>query len=175
MRTALIYLIYDKGLRLSNNARKTATIGQMINLVSVNAQSFNEFAHHLHIVWSCFITVAVSFVLLANILNVIASLGGVIAMAIFIPLNSYLMNKSKMKQAKRLKYQDSRIKNISEVLNGIKIIKFYSWEISFEKIISKIRTIELAILRKISFLNIGQSFGWVASPFLVKKETHLKN
>jgi len=54
-------------------------------------------------------------------LNVIAALAGLVTMAVFVPMNSYITNKSKQLQTKKLKIQDSRIKTINEILNGIKV------------------------------------------------------
>ena len=54
----------------------------------------------------------------------IAALAGLVTMAVFVPLNSYITNKSKQLQTKKLKVQDSRIKTIDEILNGIKVILY---------------------------------------------------
>lgn len=40
IRTALISTIYRKALRLSNNARKESTVGEIVNLMSVDAQRY---------------------------------------------------------------------------------------------------------------------------------------
>ncbi len=34
-----------------------------------------------------------------------------------------------------MKYKDDRIKLMSEILNGIKVLKLYAWEPSFEKMV----------------------------------------
>lgn len=56
---------------------------------------------------------------------------------------------------------------MNQVLNGIKVIKFYAWERPFIKIISNIRSIEIGILKKIAYLNVISSFSWIIAPFLV--------
>ena len=40
IRTALISSIYKKALRLSNAARKDTTVGEIVNLMSVDAQRY---------------------------------------------------------------------------------------------------------------------------------------
>jgi ATP-binding cassette subfamily C (CFTR/MRP) protein 1 len=52
MRSIFMNLIYKKSLVLSNDSRKESTVGQMINIIAVNAQYFNEFAHHVTNMWS---------------------------------------------------------------------------------------------------------------------------
>ncbi len=93
----------------------------MINLITVNVQSFTEFPHHLHMVWSCAFSIIVCICIISVKLNIIAALAGFLTMAVFVPLNSYITNKSKQLQIKKLKVQDSRIKTINEILNGIKV------------------------------------------------------
>ena len=51
-------------------------------------------------------------------------------------------------QAKVMKRKDARQKIMNEVLQGIRVIKFFAWEISFSERISEVRGQELAQLRK---------------------------
>nr|QUF59448.1 ATP-binding cassette transporter Abcc1-4 [Brachionus angularis] len=166
IKTALMHLIYKKSLRLSNTSRKESTVGQMVNIIAVNAQSFVEAAHHLNAVWSSFLSIFIAIFLLWLQLG-IASIAGVLVMVIIIPVNSFLMNKSKKTQIKKLKHQDSRIKIINELLNGIKIIKLYAWEICFKKIVNSFRNEELKMIKNISYLNVVSTLAWTIVPFLV--------
>lgn len=45
-----------------------------------------------------------------------------------IPINSVVVNLCKKIQLKQMKQKDERIKIINEILNGIKVLKLYSWE-----------------------------------------------
>jgi len=56
---------------------------------------------------------------------------------------------------------------MNEILSGIKVIKLYGWELSFEKIVGKIRNDELSYLRKIGYYNMCSSFIWVCAPLIV--------
>jgi len=38
-------------------------------------------------------------------------------------------------QVKQMKYKDERIKLMNEILNGIKVLKMYAWEMSFKVIL----------------------------------------
>jgi ATP-binding cassette subfamily C (CFTR/MRP) protein 1 len=107
---------------LSNFARKESTIGQMVNLLAINAQSFNELPHHANFFWSALFSVTCTLILLWQQLG-IASLSGLLFMILLIPFTSGVANFTKQLQIKKLKFQDSRIKTINEILNGIKFIK----------------------------------------------------
>ena len=63
--------------------------------------------------------------------------------------------------------KDRRIRLMNEVLNGIKVIKLYAWEDHFQKDVENIRKKELAIFRRITYLNTVESFSWACTPFLV--------
>ena len=47
-----------------------------------------------------------------------------------------------------MKEKDKRIKLMTEILNGIKVLKLYAWEGAFEKIILGIRKVEVNLLSK---------------------------
>lgn len=113
-------LIYKKSLRLSNNSRKESTVGQMVNILAVNAQSFVEFPHYLNMAWTSVFTIVVAVFLLWNQIG-IAAFAGVGTMIILIPINSVFMSLSKRYLLKKFKYQDSRVKLVNELLNGIKV------------------------------------------------------
>lgn len=66
-----------------------------------------------------------------------------------------------------MKDKDKRIKLMSEILNGIKVLKLYAWEDSFNKIITDIRNDELTSLRTAGLINAVSYFFWQVSPFMV--------
>jgi len=53
------------------------------------------------------------------------------------------------------------------VLNGIKVLKLYAWEPSFEQQILKIRNKEIVVLKQAAYLNASTAFLWSCAPFLV--------
>jgi hypothetical protein len=120
IRTSLMGLIYKKSLKLSTQARKEATVGEMVNIMQVNTNSFVELTTYINMLWSAPFQIILCIVLLWQYLGV-ASLAGLVTMILFIPFNAFLSNKAKVLQAEKLKFQDSRIKLINEILNGIKV------------------------------------------------------
>lgn len=88
-------------------------------------------------------------------------------MIILIPLNGVIANKMKTLQIRQMKHKDERVKLMNEVLGGIKVLKLYAWEPSFENQVHKIRDKEIKVLREAAYLNAGTSFIWSCAPFLV--------
>lgn len=66
-----------------------------------------------------------------------------------------------------MKEKDKRIKLMSEILNGMKVLKLYAWEESFSNIINKIRQKELDLLKKAAYITSVSSFVWQCAPFFV--------
>uniref|UniRef100_A0A914YP34 ABC transmembrane type-1 domain-containing protein n=1 Tax=Panagrolaimus superbus TaxID=310955 RepID=A0A914YP34_9BILA len=67
----------------------------------------------------------------------------------------------------QMKLKDERAKMCNEVLNGIKVIKLYAWEIPMMDLIENIRKRELNCIFKSSLVRISVDiFNW-CTPFLV--------
>ncbi|XP_014486459.1 PREDICTED: multidrug resistance-associated protein 1 isoform X2 [Dinoponera quadriceps] len=166
IRTALIAAIYRKALRMSNAARKESTLGEIVNLMSVDAQRFMDLTAYINMIWSAPLQIVLALYFLWEILGP-AVLAGLAVMIILIPVNAFIANKVKTLQIKQMKNKDERVKLMNEVLNGIKVLKLYAWEPSFEQQILKIRTKEIQVLKEAAYLNAGTSFIWSCAPFLV--------
>lgn len=166
MRTALIAAIYRKALRMSNSARKESTVGEIVNLMSVDAQRFMDVTAYINMIWSAPLQIALALYFLWEILGP-SVLSGLAVMIILIPVNALLAGKVRNLQIKQMKNKDERVKLMNEVLSGIKVLKLYAWEPSFEDQILKIRNKEIKVLKEAAYLNAGTSFIWSCAPFLV--------
>lgn len=70
-------------------------------------------------------------------------------------------------QIERMKFMDERMKTMNEILVGIKALKLYGWESSFEAIVQGLRKKELCKLRQIMYTNAATGFLFFSVPFLV--------
>ena len=68
-----------------------------------------------------------------------------------------------------MKSKDNRIKLMNEILNGIKVLKLYAWELAFKEKVLAIRQEELKVLKKSAYLAAVGTFTWVCTPFLVSE------
>ncbi|XP_032595391.1 multidrug resistance-associated protein 1 isoform X7 [Drosophila grimshawi] len=170
IRTALINCIYRKALRISNAARKQSTVGEIVNLMAVDAQRFMDLTTYLNMLWSAPLQIALALYFLWQQLGP-SVLAGLAVMIIMIPLNGFIASRIKTYQIRQMKYKDDRVKLMNEVLSGIKVLKLYAWEPSFEKQVLDIRDKEIATLRSTAYLNASTSFLWSCAPFLVSLVT----
>ncbi|XP_064537337.1 multidrug resistance-associated protein 1 isoform X6 [Drosophila montana] len=170
IRTALINCIYRKAMRISNAARKASTVGEIVNLMAVDAQRFMDLTTYLNMLWSAPLQIALALYFLWQQLGP-SVLAGLAVMIIMIPLNGFIASRIKTYQIRQMKYKDERVKLMNEVLSGIKVLKLYAWEPSFEKQVLDIRDKEIATLRATAYLNASTSFLWSCAPFLVSLVT----
>nr|CAH8871416.1 unnamed protein product [Trichobilharzia regenti] len=165
IKTVITASVYRKSLRLSNKARYKSTTGQVMNLMSSDAQQFVQLMPFINILWSGPFQITISMVLLWRELGP-AVLAGVAVLLLLLPINVLVARRSKFFQERKSANADSRIKLINELMSGIRVLKLYAWEPSFMKEISRIRNLEVKYLRKFTYLQ-SISFLWHCSPFLV--------
>lgn len=94
--------------------------------MSLDAQRLMDLIPYLHMVWSAFVQIGISLVLLWQVVGW-ATIGGVAVMVLLIPLNSWLARVQGAIQKEMMKCKDNRTKIVNEVLQGIRVIKFFAW------------------------------------------------
>uniref|UniRef100_A0A8U7N1E2 ATP binding cassette subfamily C member 2 n=1 Tax=Corvus moneduloides TaxID=1196302 RepID=A0A8U7N1E2_CORMO len=161
VRASLIAAIYKKV-----STRKESTVGETVNLMSADAQRFMDMANFVHQLWSSPLQIILSIVFLWGELGP-SVLAGIATMVLLIPINAFLVAKAKTIQERNMKNKDERMKIITEILNGIKILKLFAWEPSFEKRVNDIRAHELKNLVNFGYLQSVSIFVFTCAPFLV--------
>uniref|UniRef100_A0A8C8DWC3 Multidrug resistance-associated protein 1 n=1 Tax=Oryzias sinensis TaxID=183150 RepID=A0A8C8DWC3_9TELE len=170
LRTAVIGAIYRKALVISSAARRSSTVGEIVNLMSVDAQRFMDLVTYINMIWSAPLQVVLALYFLWENLGP-SVLAGVAVMVLMVPINAVIAMKTKTYQVAQMKNKDSRIKLMNEMLNGIKVLKLYAWEMAFKEKVSQIRENELKVLKKAAYLGAVSTFTWVCAPFLVALST----
>uniref|UniRef100_A0A3B3ZZD4 ABC transmembrane type-1 domain-containing protein n=1 Tax=Periophthalmus magnuspinnatus TaxID=409849 RepID=A0A3B3ZZD4_9GOBI len=170
VRTAIIGAVYRKALVITNAARRSSTVGEMVNLMSVDAQRIMDLITYINMLWSAPLQVVLALYFLWQTLGP-SVLAGVAVMVLMVPVNAFIAMKTKAYQVAQMKSKDSRIKLMNEMLNGIKVLKLYAWELAFQDKVSEIRQSELKVLKKTAYLGAMSTFTWVCAPFLVALST----
>uniref|UniRef100_A0A8C5H691 Multidrug resistance-associated protein 1 n=1 Tax=Gouania willdenowi TaxID=441366 RepID=A0A8C5H691_GOUWI len=170
LRTAIIGAVYRKALVINSAARRTSTVGEIVNLMSVDAQRFMDLITYINMIWSAPLQVVLALYFLWQNLGP-SVLAGVAMMVLMVPINAVIAMKTKTYQVAQMKSKDSRIKIMNELFNGIKVLKLYAWELAFKDKVSQIRESELKVLKKAAYLGGVSTFTWVCAPFLVALST----
>ncbi|KAF0310803.1 Multidrug resistance-associated protein 1 [Amphibalanus amphitrite] len=166
VRTTLIAAVYRKALVISNLARRESTVGEIVNLMAVDAQRFMDLASYICLLWSAPYQIILAVYFLYQELGP-SVFAGLAVMILLMPVNGFIANATKKLQLQQMKYKDQRVKLMNEILSGIKVLKLYAWEPSFEEQVLGIRQQEIRVLRKTAYLNAGTSFIWTCAPFVV--------
>lgn len=170
VRTAIMAAVYKKALVVSNDTRKESTVGETVNLMSADAQRFNDLTNFIHLLWSCPLQIGLSIVFLWLELGP-SVLAGLVVMVLMVPINGLLATKARKFQIENMKFKDNRLKIMNEILNGIKILKLYAWEPSFQAQVEGIRGQELKVMRKFAYLTSVSTFIFSCAPALVSLAT----
>ena len=166
LRTAVTTAVYQKAVRLSNSAKQTTTAGEITNLMSTDARRLLDLTPYLQTLWSGPFQIIVSLVLLYQLMGP-ASLAGLGAMIVMIPVNALIARFQARFQAEMMTVKDERVRMMNEYLNGMRVIKFFAWEDSFRDKVNVVRERELSVLRKSQFLSVAGTFCWTMTPILV--------
>ncbi|KAI8807236.1 P-loop containing nucleoside triphosphate hydrolase protein [Cladochytrium replicatum] len=172
VRAAIVTAVYKKSLTLSNTARGRSTVGEIVNLMSVDSAKLQDTTTYLHVIWSGPFQICMALYFLYQTLGP-AIFAGVAVMIVMIPVNAYLASISRAVQKVQMKNKDSRTRLMDELLNGIKVIKLYAWERPFMERIQGVREKELSTLKTIGYLSAIQGFTWSCTPFLVSFSSFL--
>ncbi|XP_046577414.1 multidrug resistance-associated protein 1-like [Haliotis rubra] len=165
-----ISAIYRKSLKMSNKAKKESTIGEIVNLMSVDVEHLRTFIFYIWESWSQPLKVVISLYLLYQFLGA-SMFAGMAVLFVLLPVNGITTLLWKKFQAELMEQKDKRMKITNEVLSGIKILKLYAWEPSFQQRILEVRKQELHILWKISLMQVFTTFSWALTPYLVSLAT----
>uniref|UniRef100_A0A8R1DJC1 ABC transmembrane type-1 domain-containing protein n=1 Tax=Caenorhabditis japonica TaxID=281687 RepID=A0A8R1DJC1_CAEJA len=166
IQTALTAAVYKKTLLLSNAARRDKTVGEIVNLMAIDVERFQMITPQIQQFWSCPYQITFALVYLFITLGY-SAIPGVIIMSIFVPMNIISSMIVRKWQIEQMKLKDERTKMVNEVLNGIKVVKLYAWEVPMEEFIEEIRRKELKLIQKSAMVrNILDAFN-TSSPFLV--------
>lgn len=170
VRTTVMASVYKKALTISNLARRQYTVGETVNLMSVDAQKLMDVTNFIHLVWSSVLQIALSIYFLWVELGP-SVLAGVGVMVLLIPVNGILATKNRNIQFKNMKYKDKRLRIMNEILSGMKILKYFAWEPSFKDQVHNLRKKELKNLRTFAYMQSVVMFLLYLTPVLVSVTT----
>ncbi|KFB46275.1 AGAP004603-PA-like protein [Anopheles sinensis] len=140
-------LIYNKVLKLSKSTTASDGLnGKIINLLSNDVGKFDIALCFLHDLWKG----PMEAILLGYFIYLQIGYSGLLGMAFllsFIPLQAWVGKKTATFTMKAAKRTDLRVRFMNEIIQGIQVIKMYTWESSFAKMIETIRRKEIQAIR----------------------------
>ncbi|KKY19239.1 putative atp-dependent bile acid permease [Phaeomoniella chlamydospora] len=124
-----------------------ANNGTIINLMAIDSFKVCEVSAYLHFLWASVpVQLTLAILLLYRILG-LSSIAGIVLMILVLPLNLFIARSFQQAQKKIMACTDARIHATNEVLQNIRIIKYFAWEQRFTDQVNDKRRAELAALR----------------------------
>lgn len=151
LRTLLISAVFKKSLRLSSRARQDFPAGKIVNIMSTDIGRLDFSMSFAHILWSGPMQLAAVTGLLIWLVG-ISAFAGLAVILFTVPLQYWASKRLAYYRKLTSTTSDERVKLTQEVLNGIKILKVYSWQKPFMAMINAIRLKEVKSLSGILVL-----------------------
>ncbi|KAG6863993.1 hypothetical protein C0991_001277, partial [Blastosporella zonata] len=143
----LIGTVFRKSLRSSGRARLEHSAGQITTMISTDASRLDRFTAFAPILWVSPIQIAIGIGLLIGNLGYSALVGlGVLLLGL--PIQFILVKVMFTQRKKCVQFTDKRIRLTTEVLQGIRLIKFYAWESFYIDRLGRVRALEIKAIRK---------------------------
>ncbi|XP_044528646.1 ATP-binding cassette sub-family C member 10 [Gracilinanus agilis] len=162
-RGAVLGALYHKTLYLGPN-RPSA--GEAVNLLGTDSERLLNFANSFHEAWGLPLQLSITLYLLYQQVG-LAFLGGLGLALLLVPVNKVLATRILAKNEAMLRHKDARVKLMTELLCGIRVIKFCGWEQTLSSRVQKHRARELQQLRVIKYLDAACVYLWAALPVVI--------
>ncbi|KAI0718208.1 multidrug resistance-associated ABC transporter [Cerioporus squamosus] len=145
IRTSIIGAIFRKSLRLSGRARIQHDSGQIATMIAADSARLDLNSLTIHNLWIAPIQIAIGIGLLIRNVNS----GRVLKMVLIFafPIQTMLANVMFKQRLKGVTLTDQRARKTSEVLSGIRLIKYYAWEQFYAHQVGMVREREVATMR----------------------------
>jgi len=158
--------VYKKLLQVSKCKLSTFNSGQIINFMSTDVDRIVNFSPSLHAFWSLPFQFGVTLYLLYQQVGV-SFLAGLLFTILVIPVNKFIANKIGDLSTKMMQAKDNRVNVMSELVAGIRVIKYFNWQKFFTNNINQHRTKELKYLQGRKYLDALCVYLWATTPVVI--------
>ncbi|KAI9345604.1 P-loop containing nucleoside triphosphate hydrolase protein [Obelidium mucronatum] len=152
----------------STDRKDGASTGKIISLLSVDVEKIREYLSYTYNLLVFFpVSLIISIASLSSIMGIVPTLCGLSVMLVMGPMNYIAGNWLKKAQEELSHATDKRITATNELLHGIRILKYLSWEDKFNANIEQLRSIELKHLYNLLLCQLLFNTTSMASGLLV--------
>ncbi|XP_045472448.1 probable multidrug resistance-associated protein lethal(2)03659 [Harmonia axyridis] len=152
LRVAICSLVYRKILKFNKYSINDTSTGQIVTLLSNDVRMFDYIMLEV-----CLLIIAPSELIADTILLYFllgkTALVGIAFVIIFIPLQMYNGKLSAKYRLKIARKTDKRVLLMNEIISGIRVIKMYTWEKPFSKLVEIARRLEIKQIRGAAYVN----------------------
>ena len=143
-------VLLSKSFKLSSSAKNDYSNGVLTSMMSSDMQRLELAIALQPFLWGFLPPIAICLVLLLINIGPVCLLGfGIFFVLIFVTIRAFKMIIAI--RIKANKHTDTRVTYMREVLNSLKMIKFYGWEDAYEKNIIDVRKKEIYEVKKMLY------------------------
>ncbi|KAJ3070115.1 hypothetical protein HK102_006758, partial [Quaeritorhiza haematococci] len=147
-----------------------ASVGKIVNLMSVDADKIGEWAGYLYTPLITLLQILLCILTLFLLLGWPA-LFGITIMTFMLFAGAPLASKINTSFTQTMLARDTRTNAMNELMGGIRIVKFMAWEGQFREKIVGLREGELGALRRAMLFAIVNRVCWYSTPIVVSVVT----
>lgn len=161
-RAALVSGIFRRALNMQGRDRST---GKLVNHISTDVSRIDFGSQWWLLAFTALVEIVVCLVILLTRFGV-SSLSGFALIAVVMPFQMYSMTFLFKLRAKSMQWTDRRARRTQEVLSGMRIVKLFSYESNFFKLISNLRKNELKYVFKLAVARAALMASAISLPLL---------
>ena len=166
LRAAITTGVFSKSLKLSASARQQRTLGEMVNLMQIDATKLEMFCTQFHVMWDGLYQITGYLVILSQLIGW-PTLLGVVVMIFSVPVQIVIMGKQTKRERAVAGHTDKRVKAVNEMMQSMANVKMYAWEQRLGQLIGEHRGNEIRMRRGLAMLLAFSRSYMMAVPVLV--------
>ncbi|KAL6933877.1 hypothetical protein ACO0R3_001659 [Hanseniaspora guilliermondii] len=172
IKSILTRAILEKSLKLSNNARYTNTNSKLATVATTDLSRIEYGCSSVPYLFSFPVALVIAIVLLIEYIGPV-TLVGCFYFIISLFLSGWgFIAVFKLRQSANIS-TDARISYIKEVITNLKIIKYFTYEKAYERIINEKRSKEINDVKKLQYIQSSVSAHGLLAPILASLFTFL--
>lgn len=149
-----------------------SNVGKITNLMSVDADRLGIIPSFVNMFYNSPVEIFVALFYLYNLLG-FAALVGLVIMLVSFPITGYLSMKLNKVYTSLMAAKDKRNELTNELLQGIRMVKFFAWEKSWTQKVNDARAVEIKQLWRVVTYSILFEALYMITPTMVTVVTFI--
>lgn len=158
--------IFSHSLKLSMKGRGKNQVGDVVNYMSTDCDAVADFSFVIGDLLSSLFLIVGVISMLFYFLGV-SAIAALIAFCTLGPLTKAVARSFTSLEEEMMSHRDKRVTLMTQTLNAIRVVKYFSWEKSVEKEVMEIRNKELLKRSKLARVEVISGLGYMAISTIV--------
>lgn len=159
-------LIFKKSLKLNQFGRANNMVGDIVNFMGTDAESVSDFCFVIADLVMNAILVIGAVVMLFYYIG-LSAISALVVMILMIPLTKKIANQFIGYEEEMMSLRDKRVSMMGQILNSIRVVKYFAFEDSVIDEVMKIRNSELTSRKKLARAQVISGVNYVMTTTIV--------